>query len=389
LNKSEENVPFLNSFRDLLHDFSQNNHAEVNKFLEYWEEKGKNQNLRIPEKQNAINIITIHKAKGLDANFVFIPFTDWGLVKYNNTVWVKPEVHPFNVLPAWPANFDSKLANSIFEKDYYDFKFKQIIESFNMLYVAFTRARIGLFISAGQKACSTNSSVASILNNGIDKLITNSTIEFDITSSDELTTYKCGNIPNTVKTESEQNYIKSYDVFIPDKQIKIKPFYEKDAHESNTDSNIIEGIKMHKIYENINLASDLDKALLKLSSTGIISTDEVNNYKLKIKKTLNYNFIKPWFDGTYKIYNEAEILSSEGKIRRPDRIMEKDNELIIIDYKFGDIEKQQYIKQTQNYAQLLSELGYQNIKTYIWFVMHDYLIEVNAENDKTEKIILS
>ncbi len=389
LNKSEENVPFLNSFRDLLHDFSQNNHAEVDKFLEYWEEKGKNQNLRIPEKQNAINIITIHKAKGLDANFVFIPFTDWGLVKYNNTVWVKSEVPPFNALPAWPANFDSKLANSIFEQDYYDFKFKQIVESFNMLYVAFTRARIGLFMSAAQKDCAKNSSVASILNKGIDELIKNTTIEFDITSNDDLITYKCGNIPDTVKTESEQNYIKSYDVFIPDKQIKIKPFYEKDAHESKTDSNIIEGIKMHKIYENINLASDLDKALLKLSSTGIISIGEVENYKLKISKTLSHNFIKPWFDGTYKVYNEAEILSSSGTIRRPDRIMEKDDELIIIDYKFGDIEKQQYIKQTKNYALLLSELGYKNIKTYIWFVMHDFLIEVNAENDKTDKIILS
>ncbi|MDD2636440.1 MAG: UvrD-helicase domain-containing protein [Bacteroidales bacterium] len=389
LNKSQENIPFLNSFRDLLHDFSQNNHAEVDNFLEYWEEKGKTQNLRIPEKQNAINIITIHKAKGLDANFVFIPFTDWGLFKYNNTIWVKSEIAPFKVLPAWPANFDTKLANSIFEKDFYDYKFKQIVESFNMLYVAFTRARIGLFMSAPQKSCLKNTSIANILKNGIDELAKNNIIEFEITSNEELTTYKCGNIPDTIKTESEQDYIKSYDVFIPDKQIKIKPFYEKDNHESKTDSNIIEGIKMHKIYENINLANDLNKALLKLSSTGIISTNDIEYYKSKISKTLKHNFIKPWFDGTYKVYNEAEILSSEGKIRRPDRIMEKDDELIIVDYKFGDIEKQQYIKQTKNYALLLDELGYKNIKTYIWFVMHDYLIEVNVENDKTDKIILN
>ena len=387
LNKSKANIPFLNSFRDLLHDFSQNNHGETDKFLEYWEEKGKFQNLRIPDKQNAINIITIHKAKGLDANFVFIPFTDWPLIKYNNTVWVKPEIAPFNSLPAWPANFDTKLANSIFEKDFYDFKFKQIVESFNMLYVAFTRARIGLFISAGQKECSTNLNIANILNRGIEELTKNASFDINITKSDDLTTYKSGNIPNTIKTDNEQNYIESYDVFIPDKQIKIKPFYEKEAHESS--SNIIEGIKMHKIYENIKHVSDLDKALLKLSSTGIISTDEVENYKTKISKTLNHNFISPWFDGTYKIYNEAEILSSAGEIRRPDRIMEKDNELIIVDYKFGDIEKQQYIKQTKNYAQLLSEMGYKNIKTYIWFVMHDYLIEINAKTDKTDKIILS
>jgi ATP-dependent exoDNAse (exonuclease V) beta subunit len=389
LNLDEENIPFLNSFRDLLHEYSLNNPAEVTKFLEYWEEKGQNQNLRIPEKQNAINIITIHKSKGLAADFVFVPFVNWELKRHGNTIWVSPEIEPFNALPIWPTKADKFLENSIFEKDFHESNFKLSVEAFNMLYVAFTRARKGLFISTTTETCDKKNTIAGILNNSLLRLSQNKPSFFNIDENDERISYKLGDIPVVESNYTIPDYIKSYKIFVPEKKITIRPFYEKNSHDSQSDSNIIEGIKMHKIYENIEHYADLDKALLKLNSIGIINSDDIDIYKRRISETLNHEFIKSWFDGSYTIYNEAEIASSKGEIRRPDRIMQKDDEIIIVDYKFGDIEKSQYINQTKYYAQLLSELGHKNIKTYIWFVMHDYLLEVNTSDNHTKKIILN
>lgn len=389
LNHDEENIPFLNSFRDLLHEYSLNNPAEVTKFLEYWEEKGKNQNLRIPEKQNAINIITIHKSKGLAADFVFIPFLNWELKRSGNTIWVSSEIEPFNILPIWPTKADKFLESSIFEKDFHETNFKLSIEAFNMLYVAFTRARKGLFASSTIALCEKKDTISSIVHNSLSRLSIDNPLFFNIEEDENRISYNLGKIPKTDSNYTPPDYIKSYKIFVPEKKITIRPFYEKESHETKSDSNIIEGIKMHKIYENIKHYNDLDKSLLKLNSLGIISFDDIDIYKMRIKETLNHEFIKPWFDGTYTIYNEAEIASSKGEIRRPDRIMQKDDEIIIVDYKFGDFEKSQYINQTKYYAQLLSELGHKNIKTYIWFVMHDYLLEVNTSDNQTKKIILN
>jgi ATP-dependent exoDNAse (exonuclease V) beta subunit len=289
-------------------------------------------------------------------------------------------------LPVWPAGFDKKLENSYFENHYHLDKFKQTIEAYNMMYVAFTRARKGLFVSAENDV--SNKNVAGLLNAGINELHSQDKDNWTQKVEENKTVFASGEIPNETKRTYVSDYLNSYDVFIPDKQIKIKPFYEKEKHESENNSNILEGIINHKIFENIEQAKDLDTALEKLVNSGFISKDSSQVYKENISKRINHELILPWFNGTYIVSNEREIVSPGSFIRRPDRIMENDNEIIIVDYKFGDIEKPQYIKQTKQYASLLKDMGYENIKTYIWFVMHDYLLEVNSKNNDTKKIVL-
>jgi CRISPR/Cas system-associated exonuclease Cas4 (RecB family) len=68
--------------------------------------------------------------------------------------------------------------------------------------------------------------------------------------------------------------------------------------------------------------------------------------------------------------------------------MISENETIVVDYKFGFEENKKYIRQTKEYASLLEKMGYKNIKTYIWYVLSNYLVKVLIDSDKTEKIEL-
>ncbi|PLX06488.1 MAG: hypothetical protein C0596_18670 [Marinilabiliales bacterium] len=387
LNKIEENIPFLNSFRDFVHEYAQTKTPEVSSFLEYWDEHGEKQNLHLPEKQNAINIITVHKSKGLAADLVFVPFCNWATHKFNSTLWVSTAVEPYNTLPVWPVNFDSKLISSHFADQYYHEKFRQSVESFNMMYVAFTRARKGLFISGNNNP--SENSVQKFLNKSIDLISSANTDVWKISENESHKQYLYGSLPDNKSKAEETDYLTTYDVFIPDKQIKIKPFYEKDKHEGSIGADITEGIIFHKIFEEIVELSDIDNAISKLVNSGKISADSAIDYKNNISKKISHNYIKHWFDGTYKVSNEAEIADIGGFIRRPDRIMEKDNEIIIVDYKFGDLENKKYIKQTSHYAKLLRKMGYTNIKTYIWFVLHEYLLEVDDLSMTAKKIDLT
>ena len=69
--------------------------------------------------------------------------------------------------------------------------------------------------------------------------------------------------------------------------------------------------------------------------------------------------VKSWFSGTYKVLNEAEIITPKGESYRPDRLMIKENQVIVIDYKFGQQKEEKYKRQVGNYLQLITQMGYQ------------------------------
>lgn len=392
LNKISDNVPFLNSFRDIVHEYELRYPAEISGFLEYWEETGIKQNLKIPEKQNAINIITIHKAKGLAADFVFIPFCNWGFYKTsNNMIWAKCEnVEPFNKLPVWPVNFDNKLINSFFEEEYYLHKFKQTVESFNMMYVAFTRARKGLYISALDNAEGMFNSVEKLLCRVFDKSEFINDLNFKVVDDSDFYAleYEIGSVDNVEATIENVKYFDKYPVYIPQKQIKVKSFFDRDKINIESESAIHKGIVYHKIFERIKCFDDVDLAINDLLLKGNIRSADVAKYKNEIEQIIIHPYIYPWFDNTYNVNNEMEIMTKDGYLRRPDRIMEIDSEIIIVDYKFGHQENSKYLKQAKQYSDFLTEMGYQNIKSYIWYVLSGYLIKVNENGESFEKIIL-
>ena len=52
---------------------------------------------------------------------------------------------------------------------------------------------------------------------------------------------------------------------------------------------------------------------------------------------------------------------------RPDRVMMRGDEAIVVDYKFG-LPRPDYHEQVRHYCQLLQQMGKQNVKGYLWYV---------------------
>ena len=55
--------------------------------------------------------------------------------------------------------------------------------------------------------------------------------------------------------------------------------------------------------------------------------------------------------------NEAEIISANGAVLRPDRVAMKDNSVVIIDYKTG-LMSNSHAKQITQYGDALNEIGF-------------------------------
>ena len=111
---------------------------------------------------------------------------------------------------------------------------------------------------------------------------------------------------------------------------------------------------------------------------GLIASEKQYN---RIKKLIETAIANPqatdWFTGKYKLYNESSILINNGEefTRRPDRVMIKGNEAIVVDYKFAK-ESNEYKKQVKRYMELLEQMGYENIKGYLWYVYSNKIEEV-------------
>ena len=364
LNLNSDNFIYLQAFNDLVNDFSSRNSMSIVEFLEWWEEKGSTSPISLNENQDAAQILTIHKSKGLEFKFVIIPFADWDLNKSNDILWVENEKSPFNKLDVLPVKYISSLQKSVFFKDYYNELLQQYVDSLNMLYVAFTRAEQSLYIFSRQKSKKGEiKNIGDIINKILESKIENNIFEYGelIKNQEDEASFKAYNLDEYLANKTP----KSLNI-----KLQSENFFSKDKQEK-----INKGLLYHSIFENIVEITDIENAVIKLINEGSILQKDKDKFIDEIKSIIKNLDIEHWFDGTYKVKNETSILYNN-EVKRPDRLMISDNELIIVDYKFGEIESSSHKRQLKDYRNSLELMGYNNIKSYIWYFNKNKITEV-------------
>ena len=56
--------------------------------------------------------------------------------------------------------------------------------------------------------------------------------------------------------------------------------------------------------------------------------------------------------------------------------MIKDNEVVVVDYKFGESVESKYVKQVQRYVKSIEDMGYANVRGYVFYVKLGKIIQV-------------
>ena len=79
--------------------------------------------------------------------------------------------------------------------------------------------------------------------------------------------------------------------------------------------------------------------------------------------------VSRWFDGYNRLLIERPIVISTTESRRPDRVVwTADNHIDIIDFKSGSQPAKKYRRQLTEYVRLLSGLGYENLRAYLYYL---------------------
>ena len=144
------------------------------------------------------------------------------------------------------------------------------------------------------------------------------------------------------------------------------------------------GIAMHNVFSLIDSYDSVADACKEAYDAGLVDIEPLELQSIildKINEVKNYG----WFDTGNRVLNERELIDGDGRVYRPDRIVIEDinGELVVsvVDYKFGEYNPNsasngKYLRQVTNYISLIREIGYSNVKGYLWYVNHNVVEEV-------------
>lgn len=390
-NKKE--LAYISELHEQIVNLSRRGPNDVSRFVEWWEEDGIKLSLSMPESSNAITITTIHKSKGLQFPIVIIPNAEWPFRPFgkNPLLWVDSDEKPFDTLPKYPVKSGTDSKNSLFAKSTIEDNIQTVIDNVNLLYVAFTRAENEMYVfcpakpvkdekSNTKETVSNTSSLIDRVLSGIDSQILKANSDID-DSGNSIVTYNIGNRerfePNIKKKElSNTSWILDN---YPAGELKVKVKQHLESTDFFTDEptkgvSINYGKTMHTLFSQIKNSLDVETALDSMQFSGLINDEQKVELKLKIDNLLNQEPYKTWFSDAWEVKNEISVISPDSSIHRPDRVMISNNEVIVVDYKFGT-ESDSYKRQIKRYVELIQKMGYSKVEGYLWYVDSENLVK--------------
>ena len=388
LDTLEDESVYLQALQDLILEFSYRKSSSVNDFIEFWDERGYKKPVALPGNQNAIRVLTIHKAKGLEFPVVILPYCNWSLADHANRsiIWCKPEQPPFNCLSLVPVEFTSKLIQTHFINAYFEELLKQYIDTINLMYVAFTRASKALYgfsqIPAKDQLTHVSDLLMKLFTQDAKPVETRLAIPLNqyFRKSDHV--FEFGNLPGNSKNEnlSDNTILISNHYPVQDARNHLKIAYQgkifMEPETGHINRSVSEGRLMHEIFSRIFHVSDIPVIVTKMVLEGKIKAAEAAEMITALQSLFADIQEKSWFTGDWKIMTETEFILPGGSVKRPDRVLIKDDKAVVIDYKFGKGIEDDHRHQIMEYRQLLLDMGYRHTEAWLWYVTLNKVVKV-------------
>ncbi len=407
----ENEKAFLMALMDCVIDYSASGNATVHSFLKWWDNK---QNLAVssPEGRDAVNIVTIHKSKGLEYPCVIIPFADWEMCKLDPQMWLERKV--VKSLPMF-VGVDEEIIppllpiKSSLVKDFEEFQdiykaelSESYVDNVNGTYVAFTRAVNELHMFApdcvpeigdidgvrlnnelkavcealsDENACEINAAFAgktgkaSQVAIGIDKQENDVEIVYNVGNLEQIFTPKAESEVNATANDIMPQEVPEYDSALREVDVCVPETYSEIQER---------GIRLHKLFSMLKRERNRDSVLKRARRRGIIA-DCYDEAVALVDKALSNERTAEWFANDNVVFNEREIVDADGSSKRPDRIIRTpQGKVIVVDYKFGNDHSHdnRYISQVQGYISQLGKAGMTVDEAYVWYPVSGNIIKV-------------
>lgn len=339
---------YLKFFLDQIFTFGEHN-SSISALIEWWNAKQHKFSIVVPDGVNAVNVLTIHKSKGLQFPIVILPYADLNILSRGIKHWTTLNEEAFPELKYGLFNHGALMNESEYKPMYEEESRKIMLDQLNMMYVAFTRPEEHLFILSGGRRNSMHPYLA--------QFVAQQNFETQVIHGVQ---YLSTGVLNAVEKAQPAIDTNEKTTWLPEnsawkKMLKTSGYVVADEARNEF---MQYGTVVHLLMAEINNPDETDQLIEKyavLIERHNLDKEALKNNLLNVFKLAS---LATYYDGSYLLKKEASILNDQGNLLRPDLIAIKDNTATIIDYKTGE-PRSYYSEQLSGYSTLLSQMGYE------------------------------
>jgi len=414
LDRRSGETAYLQAIHEQIIGFATGRVADIALFLDWWEEQGAARSLSVDQSESTIEIMTVHKAKGLEKKVVMIPYCNWPLDPKagggDNVVWAAPpaddpktaDAAPLAGLGEFPVRYKRAMGESLFSEAYYRERVYAHVDNINLLYVALTRAveALCIFIPQTQRSANVGSLLLqSLRHEGGEARLGGTSGRYTALEAGEV--FEFGQAaPPEPESRTERSaerpqhvVLETYPTAAPDLRLRLPSdrYFERGEAAELAPRNL--GILMHRVFEDAATRQEIDDNIRRAAADAALSPAEAEALREAIARQFGNPLVAGWFDGGWNVVrNENEIIvprrvrirrtrreqAADRTLRRPDRVMVKEGRAVVVDYKFGLAENPDHRRQLGEYVGLLREIGYAEVEGYLWYVRMERVVKVEA-----------
>lgn len=364
--------PFVTFFLNAVYEYSEKNSLSIADFLHWWEDFGKKYSLVVPKGLDAVQVMTIHKSKGLQFPVVIFPFADLEAKKPTREgVWVSPRHLSLKDLKAVWLKFSKKaLENTPYFSLFVDEMDRTMLDLLNLAYVAFTRPKDKLFIISkmpGELKSGNRPSLPQMLM---------AFLAGQEGTGEEQNNISFGAFEAVLTGRGNQTAEES-----PFKKVLSRSWTSALRMRSNQEERGVasaeqreRGKLLHRAMEQIITTVDISPVLARMRTEGEIDDAIEREWTQRIGDLLNLQSLAPCFATGVKVKAEAGLFDENGRFYRPDRVVLLDDRTVVIDYKTGK-EYPSHIEQIENYGNLLEKMGYPAVEKMLLY-LDEYRLKI-------------
>lgn len=347
--------PFLQFFLDEVLLYNSRYGNSIGEFLGWWDGVKHKKSIIYPESLNAVKIMTIHKSKGLQFPVVILADAVEEKKMTKSFFWVplkKAYLPDMNIglLPRNKQVLQTEFA-PLYEKE----DEQSFLDLLNLLYVGTTRPEDALYILSEHlnKEPVENNSVSALLIAFLRGVNQWEDFQRYIFGDDNFTKV----LPGLPKAEKFEMYAKSptQSAMLFASAIKVKMKAEKLWSDAITGS-IDAGNLLHEALRQVKYEGDEITVVQRMKAAGLLNESEAAEMLDKLNKVVYNDGIRSLFKRDCKVINERALLKQNEKLRIPDRVILKNGEAFIVDYKTGEPDKGHHY-QLKEYGRWLEEAG--------------------------------